>query len=592
MRELPIEDSGKTNGPSVALLVPCVWAVAAASLLALCRDRVLRLTPLDSDDYMRILQVRDWLAGQSWWDVSQHRMNPPGGGLLHWSRIPDLPIAGIEILLRPLAPGAAERIAAATVPLLLLLALMAVVAMVVRRLFDGTAPALAALLLVLASLGALVQFTPGRVDHHGWQILMAATGLLGLLDPRPRRSGMVAGAAFAVGLAISLEGAIVAAAAAAMLLLRWIVEPAERGRAVAFLTCWAGTQALLFAATTRPLRWESVWCDAIGPQHLAALAAAAGGTALLTRFGAGRGPAARVALLVPPALLAAGLYLGLAPQCRAGPFAHLDPLAYRLWYLNVDEGMPIWRQPVAAIPGLVWFSLVGVLGAARGWHAARDAEVKRRWLVVLALALASFAAALLVRRAIGSAQILAIPGGLGVILALRARALRLERPATRLLALAAAFLVPSPLGGIYMGAALAPSAADEQAAADPACDRRCELAPLATLPPGYVLAGLDLGPPLLAFTPHQVLAGPYHRNDRAIAETMRAFLLPDRVARATMERHAMRYLLVDPQSGEARLYMREGPRGLMAALAAGRTPAWLVAVPLPPGNRLRLYRRR
>ncbi|MEO8724436.1 MAG: hypothetical protein ABI395_13145, partial [Sphingobium sp.] len=31
----------------------------------------------DPDDAMRLVQVRDFLAGQSWFDVSQHRVNPP-----------------------------------------------------------------------------------------------------------------------------------------------------------------------------------------------------------------------------------------------------------------------------------------------------------------------------------------------------------------------------------------------------------------------------------------------------------------------------------------------------------------------------------
>src|SRR3546814_18866070 len=54
-------------------------------------------------DAMRMAQVRDLLAGQGWWDLTQYRVNPADGGvLMHWSRIVDAPIAGGILLLRPL----------------------------------------------------------------------------------------------------------------------------------------------------------------------------------------------------------------------------------------------------------------------------------------------------------------------------------------------------------------------------------------------------------------------------------------------------------------------------------------------------------
>ena len=49
----------------------------------------------DTDDNMRIMQVRAWLHGQGWYDLRQHRLNPPVGANIHWSRLVDLPIAGL-----------------------------------------------------------------------------------------------------------------------------------------------------------------------------------------------------------------------------------------------------------------------------------------------------------------------------------------------------------------------------------------------------------------------------------------------------------------------------------------------------------------
>lgn len=48
---------------------------------------------IDPDDTMRLVEVRDFLAGQGWFSTSP---NVPGHGgtLMHWSRLVDWPIAG------------------------------------------------------------------------------------------------------------------------------------------------------------------------------------------------------------------------------------------------------------------------------------------------------------------------------------------------------------------------------------------------------------------------------------------------------------------------------------------------------------------
>ena len=50
---------------------------------------------VDTDDAMRMVQVRDWLAGQGWYDLRALRLDPPAGTLMHWSRVVDLPLAAL-----------------------------------------------------------------------------------------------------------------------------------------------------------------------------------------------------------------------------------------------------------------------------------------------------------------------------------------------------------------------------------------------------------------------------------------------------------------------------------------------------------------
>ncbi|HEX6411256.1 MAG TPA: AcrB/AcrD/AcrF family protein, partial [Sphingomicrobium sp.] len=49
----------------------------------------------DTDDNLRMSQVRALLGGQDWFDLRQYKLNPPAGADIHWSRLVDLPIAGL-----------------------------------------------------------------------------------------------------------------------------------------------------------------------------------------------------------------------------------------------------------------------------------------------------------------------------------------------------------------------------------------------------------------------------------------------------------------------------------------------------------------
>ena len=71
----------------------------------------------DTDDNLRLAEVKAWLGGQEWFDLRQYKLAPPEGLNVHWSRIVDLPIAGLILLFRPLfGEFTAERIATAVAP--------------------------------------------------------------------------------------------------------------------------------------------------------------------------------------------------------------------------------------------------------------------------------------------------------------------------------------------------------------------------------------------------------------------------------------------------------------------------------------------
>src|SRR5205085_12491822 len=61
---------------------------------------------IDTDDNMRMSQVRALLHGQHWFDLRQYRLNAPFGADIHWSRLVDLPLAAIMLIACPFVGGA------------------------------------------------------------------------------------------------------------------------------------------------------------------------------------------------------------------------------------------------------------------------------------------------------------------------------------------------------------------------------------------------------------------------------------------------------------------------------------------------------
>src|SRR6059058_2445745 len=184
----------------------------------------------DTDDNMRMMQVRALLHGQDWFDLRQYHLNPPFGANIHWSRLVDLPIAGLILALRPFLGGpGAERWAVGVAPLIPYLLLLLSVALTARRLIDRRAYPLAFLVLFFAG-STNGMFMPERIDHHGWQLALLGLSIASIADPKRVRGGLLLGVSSALSLAIGLEMIIYLALAGVATVLFWVDDRGERER--------------------------------------------------------------------------------------------------------------------------------------------------------------------------------------------------------------------------------------------------------------------------------------------------------------------------------------------------------------------------
>ena len=443
---MDLSTSGSRGEPEkrrFLLAVALIWVMVSVLLLWNAREAIAAGYRTGPDDLLRLVQVRDWLAGQAFSDVSQHRMNVPAAAPMHWSRLVDMPLALAITLLTPLIGGPAAEIAAmATVPLLTAFCLLLLTGLLVRRV-AGETYALVAVLFTAAIPLVSIQIAPMRIDHHGWQLVAGLAATAALFGGNPVRAGVLAGLAMAAWLHISIEGLPYAAAIGAVLAARTLAEAEERDRLLSYAASLAGGAFALFALTQPAAQWTAPWCDALAPAYLGAFAAGATVLSLLLHRGL-QSVAARAGVMAAAAGAGGAALAAINPACTAGPFAALDPLVHDMWYLQVSEGLPLWRAKAPVIVAVAAQLFVAALGYALALKSAASGAERRRWLSMAALFAAAAVVGLAVTRASAFALLLALPGTMALLAALMTRIRRL--PSTpRIFGSAAAIIALLPV---------------------------------------------------------------------------------------------------------------------------------------------------
>jgi hypothetical protein len=572
-----------------------IWLVSSVLLLVLGREAILNWRFGDPDDQMRVVQIRDWLAGQSWWDITQYRMNPPDGGPMHWSRLVDIPIAAVILLFSLFVQRESAELAAfAVVPLLTFGAALWLYARLGRRLF-GAGPALLASALTVTLLPVMTQLVPMRIDHHGWQIVLFLAAATALFAPeRPRLAGAVLGIACAVWLEISVEGLPFAVMLLGLLALRWIVPALgtnsdPQGSFLSAMGAISISSALLFILTENGFTHGN-HCDSLSPVHVLAIPAisallfAACGLAHVMRrpmnwkMKIGTGMIAAVGGIA--------VLLSVAPQCTGDAFASLDPLVRDYWFSRTQEGLPLWSiDPKIALPSWAAFA-VGTVALAVLFAMRIPAALGDR-IVMICLFAGCVLVGLLVSRTTLYAVLLANLFAATLCLDWLRRAEKYTTVTMRMLLRIAAVIIILPTAFANMAMGLVPDKDAEPLAkrsvSEPDFEdkvRHCQSSKafraLRELPKSsQLLAGLDTSPGILLFTDHKVIASGHHRNQKAMADVIRAFTGSEEEALRIYKARGIDYLVTCEGSYELQFYHARAPHGFGAQVQRGKLPVWL-----------------
>lgn len=585
--------AGDVMTPALVLRIVVCWLVLCALLFAVHWTEIAAHQFPDPDDSLRLVQVRDLIAGQNWFDVHQYRVAAPAGVPMHWSRLVDIPLAGMILLLRPLlGQPLAETVTCLAVPLLTLLAALLLIGRLAARYFNHEIAGLAALMTGMAA-PAMFQFQPLRIDHHAWQMVLALVALNGMAARDPRKGGLTIGLSLAASLAISLENLPLAAVFIAMCGLRFLRDPAQRGWLLWSMNALAAG-SIAFFLSTRGLDDLVQHCDAISPVHLAIFAwGALGCTALVAMK-----PRPLVVTLAAAGAIGAGailIMLAQAPQCTHGAFAELDPLVRKYWYDAVREGLPVWYQPPAATVTMIALPLFGLIAAVRLMLRAETRTEALWWLDYTLLLAGALAIGTLVSRASATACLLAVaPAAWQLRDRLDAAREAAGKPLRQVLAYAGVALLLFPSIPVFAVAMMLPKH-DAGAAKGDSGRTKCDYDKLAAglnrLPATDIFAPLDIGPQILVQTQHRVVATGHHRGNLGMKDVIEAFIDNPDKARAIVEHRHATLLVLCPDLAEPANYSHANPHGLSADLLANKVPGWLApADAIAPGSHFRIYR--
>lgn len=599
-----IGDSARASARASDGLLACLAALTALAVQATQGFPTLFDGGANNDNMMRMVQVRDLLAGQGWFDLHQYRMGLKGGFVMHWSRLVDAPIAALVLTFRMLGAGTATAEAAAALvwPTLLFAAAMFFIIRCVRGIGDEWA-VLPAVVLGTSTLYFTGLFTPAALDHHNVQIVLLLAMTRFLLAPSgTMRTGAAAGAAAALMLAVGIETLPYVACGGAFVALAFLLQgERESRRAIGFGLAFAGAALLALLLAVPPDVRFLAQCDTFSGAQFATALLGGAGLALVASVPVLRGsPVARVSGLAVVGAGLAVLALTAFPQCLASPYAGLDPRLQRYWLDSIIEAqsaLAVLRHTPENFAGYYVTPLLGmtVLLVAR-WGTPGRA----RALLLTLLGMAVLVSLWQLRGAMFALALAVVP--LATWVAVWRRRAAANATGTAQLCMAGAWLVSTTLvwqlASVGVEEAFAAGSRDGvEATAGPAdaasqdgCYEGDAYAALAALPAGTVLVASNIGAPVLFYTRHRTFAGPYHRDVAGMLFALDAFMATPREAQALARARHVDYVAVCPGNADSGMLAHWAPDGLMAAIMADDPPSWLEPVAAEPGTPLRVYR--
>ncbi|MDR3449383.1 MAG: hypothetical protein P4M15_06500 [Alphaproteobacteria bacterium] len=593
-----------------------LWCFVVLSYIAMPRNPVWLGDLPDPDDYTYLTQTLDWLQGQSWFDLTQHRMSPPEGVAIHYTRFAQMPMAALIMMFRAFHytwQGAA-LLTSYLLPVIYLAIMFTALRWVAEK-FVGVGWARLTTFIVLFAPPLMFKFAPGQVDHHGLEAIltMLAVGCAARMFAHPARIGwaVAAGVVLALAMAIALEVLPWVLLISALIGLWVTVEGVKAARAAASfgLTLFIASAWLLTLDrapadifTQDMLAYSIVYVDLAGGIALALLAACA--------FARVENIKLRFALSGIVAVVLGGIYLRHFPALFDGPYGAMDAKLAVLFFGNLQEAAAMATQ-YGFYKNFLYVAPL-LLGLVVCFQNMRRAQDGKRWswaLLALLLAAATALALFYQMRVLMYAQIFAVIPLVAFVEQGWAWLSAHTQGRRRFWAEIALVLIVGPLPAILLpalqdgrsfstGVILFPGQSFDDTCTLIGTDRLLNDAAHGGAQ-SRIVNFIDQGPELLFRTRHAVLSAPYHTNVRGNLDALDFFAatdpeqahqiaIRDGIGLVVMCRNVPDMYLAGPPphyvvTPDGVTHMRPNA-SLAGQLAAGHIPGWLTEIPATPGT--------
>lgn len=585
----------------------------------------------DTDDYTYVNQVLDWLKGQGWHDNVQHRLNPPEGTPIHFSRIAQLPMAALILFFEfcGLGPKGAATIMALVYPPILFAAFCFALQWLARC-FAPERWIGASAYIALFTTATLFMFQPGHIDHHGLNIILVTLtlGCLARILEQPNRVvwGTCAGFLLALALTIALEVLPWVLLVSGWLgLLAMVRGGAHSRQGLAFGVALHLGSILGLLATRAP--HDLLTLDALSYSLTYALltcgiAFTLVAIALASAF---KFPKFLVWAVGVASLAVVGYaFLHRFPELMAGPYGGMDPALSQVILGVINEAQPLkssqttWLDVSRNSAGAV----IALGALAFFLFREKDATARWRWFLIALILTGAFGLSLFYQKRFMAMMGMASTMPLLVLLQRgwsRLAVLKVEdsrRARAKALCEIGLLLLVGPFPSVIYPAILDGRRFNSDMLLFPAMrssvSDHCRMFTLENAlrdplilggEPKLIMNTLSDGPELLFRTQHKVLSAPYHMNVQGNLDATRFFSTPyPEEARGIAMRRNVDLVVLCRAFPEMymRVSMAKGPAiagnnkdfapHFIALLAAGKHPKWLKPVIVPGLTNFVIYK--
>ncbi len=571
------------------------WLLYLVTILAvLIKGPALSVPVWDigNDDAMRLIQVRDLLGGQNWFDVTQYRLGFETGTPMHWSRLVDLPIAAILWAASLfLTQDLAEAVTMTVWPLALIAPTLWAMQQASVR-FGGARAGPFGYLFAIIAIITTHKFEIGSLDHHNVQMMLMAFILMAMMHGKSTaRDGLIIGVAAALSVAIGLEMLPFIATISLMIGVSWAWIGAEtKAKTVLFSGSFAGAMLAVFLLTEPDFSVTIFRCDAFGRELLVIGVTGALGLLALAATISAKSRLVRVSGVLALGIAVILVAAAFAPQCLGNPYDALYPDVAREWLGRIAESKSLWGIIAAGRLDNFGFVAIPIVAVLYASCVAREPTHRFRAIALILILVGAYAMMFYqIRGLFFLLQLCAIP-----LAAMMGRVYEINKEAKTWLA-SILFLVllftsiPNTwiVGTSFVRLAFPEIKDDVQPKSFKECYGPDQFSTLQSLPPGVVAASPDLGVMILLNSRHRVLGSNFHRAQDGILAGINLMRADMGSVQEMLRRWDVEYVVLCENDLATQSIAENYPEGLWSQLYGRKVPDFLT--PVSDGGESLLY---